>query len=353
MRKISNICPLLLIPLLLTTFLLSSASAQKSTFSCTFRGLEKGTRIVVNEPQGGRFHPVDTLTPDKNGRISLSRYAYDPQFFALSLLPSKNGPLLHVLLLPKEDVTLEVDFMPALNLFNITSAKGSDNMYLYKKYTNMLTELVQNERTDLINSGMETLLDANPGVLMSAFLVTYFEQSFEQHALLYKKIRDALISKWPNEDFVKHLDSRLSTLLLPGMEAPDIELPDPDGNTRRLSDLRGKVVLIDFWASWCGPCRMENPNVVRLYKQYHNMGFEIFSVSLDKSRDAWVKAIKDDHLDWPNHVSDLKYWSSAAGRLYGISSIPSTVLVGPDGNVLARNLRGKDLENKLKEIFNQ
>lgn len=343
----------ILLSLLVFQFSVFSAVGQKSTLSCTFRGLEKGTRIVVNEPQGGRFHPVDTLTPDKNGRIALSRYSYDPQFFGLSLLPSTNGPLLHILLLPQEEVSLEVDFMPALNLFNITSVKGSDNMTLYKGYTNLLTELIQSQQTDFIATRLENLLAANPSVLMSAFLVTYFDRSFEQYALLYKKIRDALISQWPNEDFVKYLDGRLSTLLLPGMEAPDIELPDPDGNTRRLSDLRGKVVLIDFWASWCGPCRMENPNVVRLYKQYHNMGFEIFSVSLDKSHDAWVKAIKDDHLDWPNHVSDLKYWSSAAGRLYGISSIPSTVLVGPDGKVLARNLRGKDLENKLKEIFNQ
>lgn len=330
-----------------------STTAQKSTLNCTFRGLENGTRIIVSEPQGGRFIPVDTLTPDKNGGISLSRYAYTPQFLGLSLLPSTNGPLLHVILLPKEDVTLEVDFMPAINLFNLTSVKGSDNMGLYKNYTNMLTELVQNQQTHLLDNRMEALLDANPGTLMSAFLVTYFEQSFEQHAMLYKKIRDALIEQWPNEDFVKHIDSRLSSLLLPGMDAPDIELADPEGKMRKLSDLRGKVVLIDFWASWCRPCRMENPNVVRLYNQFHNRGFEIFSVSLDNNRDAWLKAISDDHLSWSYHVSDLRGWSSAAGRLYGIQSIPSTVLVGPDGKILARNLRGQQLENKLQEIFAQ
>lgn len=329
-----------------------AAYAQKSDLSCTFRGLENGTRIIVSEPQGGRLIAVDTLVPDKNGRITLSRYSYSPSFLGLSLMKA-NGPMLHVLLLPKENVSLEVDYMPAFNLLNITSAKGSDNMALYKSYTNLLTELKQNQQTNLLDSRIEALLDANPGVLMSAFLVTYFETSFEQHAALYKKIRDALISKWPNDEFVKHLDSRLSSVLLPGMDAPDIELPDPDGNLRRLSDLRGHVVLIDFWASWCGPCRMENPNVVRLYNQYHGKGFEIFSVSLDKSHDSWVKAINDDHLSWPNHVSDLKYWSSAAGRLYGISSIPSTVLVGPDGKILARNLRGRDLENKLKKIFEQ
>ena len=332
---------------------LSSASAQESKLSCTFRGLENGTRIVVSEPQGGRLVAVDTLTPDKNGRIILSRYTYSPHFLGLSLLPLSNGPLLHVILLPKENISLEVDYMPTLNHFNLTSAKGSSNMTLYKSYTNLITELVQSQRTDLIANRLEALLDANPGVLMSAFLVTYFENSFEQHALLYKKIRDALISQWPNDDFVKHLDSRLSTLLLPGMDAPDIELNDPNGKLRRLSDLRGKVVLIDFWASWCRPCRMENPNVVRLYSLFHDRGFEIFSVSLDNNHDAWLKAIADDHLSWPNHVSDLRGWSSAGGKLYGISSIPSTVLVGPDGKILARNLRGQQLEQKLQEIFSK
>ena len=326
--------------------------AQKSNLSCTCRGLEKSVRIVVNEPQGGRLSPADTLTPDKNGRITLSRYSYTPQFIALSLLPSSNGPFLHVILLPQEEVTLEVDYMPAINHFNITSAKGSDNMTLYKGYTNMLTELVQNQQTALLDSRMEALLDAHPGVLMSAFLVTYFEQSFEQHVALYKKIRDALIGQWPNEDFVKHLDSRVRSTMI-GIEAPDIELADPEGKMRKLSDLRGKVVLIDFWASWCRPCRAENPNVVRLYQKYHDKGFEIFSVSLDNNREAWIKAIADDHLVWPNHVSDLRGWSSAGGRLYGVQSIPSTVLVGPDGMVLARNLRGQQLENKLNEIFNK
>ena len=98
---------------------------------------------------------------------------------------------------------------------------------------------------------------------------------------------------------------------------------------------------------------MENPNVVRLYNQFHNRGFEIFSVSLDKDRNAWLTAIQKDNLSWPNHVSDLRGWSSAGGRLYGISSIPSTVLVGPDGKILARNLRGRELENKLNEIFGE
>jgi thiol-disulfide isomerase/thioredoxin len=111
--------------------------------------------------------------------------------------------------------------------------------------------------------------------------------------------------------------------------------------------------MIDFWASWCRPCRMENPNVVKLYHKYHDKGFEIYSVSLDKNRADWVRAIEQDGLVWPNHVSDLNGWTSSGGATYGIMSVPSTVLVDRDGKIIARNLRGYDLANKLKEIFGE
>jgi thiol-disulfide isomerase/thioredoxin len=136
-----------------------------------------------------------------------------------------------------------------------------------------------------------------------------------------------------------------------GDMAPEIAMPDPDGVMRKLSDLRGKVVLIDFWASWCGPCRRENPTVVRAYKEYKDKGFDVFSVSLDKKADRWKKAIEQDGLIWPNHVSDLKGWSNAASRAYGISSIPHTILVGADGRIIATHVRGRTLETRLAELI--
>ena len=136
----------------------------------------------------------------------------------------------------------------------------------------------------------------------------------------------------------------------PGAEAPLFAGNSPDGEEISLESLRGKVVLIDFWASWCGPCRKENPNVVRVYHEFKDQGFEILGVSLDKTRDRWVKAIADDKLTWL-HVSDLRGWGSEFSRLYGVNSIPHTVLVGPDGKILARNLRGPALERKLREVF--
>ena len=136
-----------------------------------------------------------------------------------------------------------------------------------------------------------------------------------------------------------------------GAPAPDIVLNNPEEKEVALSSLKGNVVLIDFWASWCGPCRRENPNVVRMYEKYKDKGFEIYGVSLDKKKDRWVQAIAADGLTWP-HVSDLLGWKSNPAQVYGVRSIPTTVLVDAEGNILARNLRGPSLEAKLEEIFN-
>lgn len=145
--------------------------------------------------------------------------------------------------------------------------------------------------------------------------------------------------------------SKLRTSV-PGSEVPDLVGTSPSGETLKLSDLRGKVVLIDFWASWCGPCRKENPNVVRMYEKYASKGFEIFGVSLDNSKERWERAIADDRLTWP-HISDLKHWKSEHAALYGVRSIPDALLIDAEGKIIARNLRGAELERALEQIFGQ
>jgi peroxiredoxin len=167
---------------------------------------------------------------------------------------------------------------------------------------------------------------------------------------------EAIVKKFPSKistsEYVIKLKARIEEQkkIAVGILAPDFTMNDPDGKPIQLSSLRGKIVLLDFWASWCMPCRQENPNVVKLYQQYHQKGFEILGVSLDRAKEKWVKAIQDDQLTWL-HVSDLKFWQNEAARLYAITVIPQSVLIGKDGKIIAKGLRGEQLEKKLAELF--
>lgn len=137
-----------------------------------------------------------------------------------------------------------------------------------------------------------------------------------------------------------------------GEPAPDFTLPTPDGKSIALSSLKGKYILLDFWASWCGPCRQENPNVVRMYNKFKEKGFDIYGVSLDKEANAWKKAIEKDGLTW-KHGSDLKFWNSDVAQTYGVRAIPATFLLDKEGVIIAKNLRGAALEAKLTELLGQ
>lgn len=167
-----------------------------------------------------------------------------------------------------------------------------------------------------------------------------------QHAVNCAKAAD------PNSKYTQQIETQFNTesKLMEGAIAPDFTLKTPTGEDLSLSSLRGKVVLIDFWASWCGPCRRENPNVRKLYRRFHYKGFEILGVSLDNDGNRWKGAIQADSLTWP-HVSDLRGWQSSAAQLYQVSSIPQTYLIDKDGRIMAKGLRGPELEMVLAKIF--
>ncbi len=174
---------------------------------------------------------------------------------------------------------------------------------------------------------------------------------------LFSEVYSALEKQHPNSPIIRAMGMQIQQMkemeaVVNGeTEAPEIALPNPQGKEMKLSDLRGKYVLIDFWASWCGPCRRENPNVKRIYNTYKNKGFTIFSVSLDENPEHWKLAIEKDGLDWPYHVSDLKRWQSPLPQIYGFDGIPFTVLVNKEGRIVAKGLRGATLEWKLKELL--
>ena len=198
--------------------------------------------------------------------------------------------------------------------------------------------------------GLKTVIWEAVPSLAALYGVNYID--VEQEFSFADSLVQAFEAVEPDHSFTRDLSVRVEGLrrLAVGADAPDINLPSPDGDLVALSSLKGNYVLIDFWAAWCRPCRIENPNVVRLYNQYKGKNFEIFGVSLDRTHEAWVKAIEDDGLIW-QHVSDLQYFQSEAARTYQIQAIPATYLIDPDGKIVAKGLRGESLRAKLREIF--
>lgn len=220
------------------------------------------------------------------------------------------------------------------------------NEYMQVEYMNFQREL-------------QAFISANQNspALILALTNINIEQNFKDYEVIMQQVYNA----FPSSPTVKGFQQNYlatkqkmeeSMALAPGKLAPDFEELGTDRKKKiKLSDLKGKVVLIDFWASWCGPCRKENPNVVKTYEKYKNDGFTVMSVSLDTDKEKWMAAIKNDNLTWPNHVSDLAGWSSQVGRKYGVSSVPFTVLIDQEGKIIRTNLRGEALEKELERIF--
>ena len=203
---------------------------------------------------------------------------------------------------------------------------------------------------NVITGKMKDFVKNHPKSMVSALALRGMMNSLDDSDLtqLYTGLDTAVQNSSFGEAIGTKLASEKKTAV--GQEAPDFTMNDTTGKPVSLSSFRGKYVLVDFWASWCGPCRAENPNVVKAYNQYKNSNFTILGVSLDKTKDAWEKAIADDHLTW-NHVSDLQYWDNAAAKLYGVQAIPANFLIDPNGKIIAKNLRGDELDEKLAQVL--
>ncbi|PZX53871.1 peroxiredoxin [Algoriphagus ratkowskyi] len=326
--------------------------------------------IILSQFTDSRPLVLDTLVLDDKGKFSYEVAVETPTFYELNLYGQKSVRLA----LYNEDVQVDFDFTKPESLV----IKGSEDTKEMVKIENLM-EAYQNKVNALNEAYYEAMgendtetikkiqtdamaLESNQSTEVKK-MINSMGDSFASLAaigLLNPKnefqFMDSLANKldetYPDTKAIVQLKQQLDEMraLSMGQVAPEIELPNPEGKTVKLSDLRGKYVMIDFWAAWCKPCREENPNVVALYNQYNSKGFEVFGVSLDRTKEAWVEAIAEDGLKW-TQVSDLKYFNSAAAELYQVNAIPATYLIDPDGKIIGKDLRGPSLRAKLEEIF--
>jgi peroxiredoxin len=354
----------------------------------------KGEYIYLDELRSSKLVTVDSVALSEDGTFSLKRKVEFPSFY---LLKTDETNFLTMLLEPGQKIELKAD-IDSLNFpSSISGSRGTGLMTEYNRklqaaivrLKGLREEYVRNlgspqlsaimDRLDStgqtclndINSYTKKYIDENPTSLVS--LAALYQQVAPGEYILdpqkdlkyYIRVDSALSLLYPDYEPVKTLHEQVQNLVADitsqnlispvshqGNEVPEIALPDPEGDTIRLSSTRGNMVLLDFWAAWCPPCRQENPNLVKAYELYHSKGFQIYQVSLDKTRDAWIKGIRDDHLENWIHVSDVKYWSSVVVPLYQIDSIPSNYLLDREGRIIASNLRGETLQIKLAELFN-
>ncbi|MCC6690790.1 MAG: AhpC/TSA family protein [Bacteroidia bacterium] len=205
---------------------------------------------------------------------------------------------------------------------------------------------LNNYLLDFINKNSSSLVSM---IALQQLMPDYSEDGY---AAQYKLVDEALLKKYPHSPQTQSFHQSVVTMFQTaiGAPAPDFTFNTPEGKALSLSSFKGKILLIDFWASWCGPCRAESPNMVKLYKKFHPKGLEILGVSLDEDKNKWIEAIKKDKLEWAQ-ISDLGGWQSAAAKLYGIQSIPQTILLDKEQKIIAKGLRAESLETKLTELF--
>ena len=371
---------------------ITSCSNNSVKISGTLDSPTLGEYIFLDELKSDRLEPVDSVKIGDGGSYSFKFEIEHPSFYLVRFSQSN---FLTLVVEPGEKVTLR-SHHDSLNFPSVVSgSKGTEKIV---EYNNVLRKAISDlagltetymaniESPDLpavidsldkvadvyltgINKYTKDYIDSNSGSLVT--LIALYQQVAPAVPVLnptkdldyFLKVDSTLFKLYPAYEPVISLHNQVQQLSASVMESspesldsgekslPEISLPTPAGDTVSLSSTRGSVVLLDFWASWCAPCRLESPNLVKAYDKYHRKGFQIYQVSLDKTKEAWMKGIEDDKLGRWIHVSDLMYWKSSAALLYKVEQIPANFLIDKEGNVIAKDLRGEELLNKLAEIF--
>jgi thiol-disulfide isomerase/thioredoxin len=286
-----------------------------------------------------KFHNKMFTTIDSvkvtDGKFSFKTKVKLPELYGLSV-NTADSPL--YIFLEKGPITVKLS---PVKYYSTSVVEGSASQDLFDTY----------RKTKDID--ISKFITEHPGSLVSAY-VLYRNWSYRLSPEEITKNIALLDKSQQNSTYVKELQELVKVLngLQVGKKAPDFVSNDPEGKSVRFSENLKGYTLVDFWASWCGPCRRENPNIVAAYKEYHDKGFNIIGISLDKNKDNWVKGIQDDHLDWLQ-VSDLLFWNSAIAKLYGVRAIPANYLVDSKGIIVARNLHGDELQTTLKSLLNK
>jgi len=349
-----------------------------------------GEMIYLDELTKVANQPVDSIKLDDSGEFKFKGKSETPKF---CLIRNSKNEYIMLIVHPGESVEIKTDMKSFAQGYELD---GSDDSRFIKDMNDRLAQVhdqirqlgqVYNEskgtpQFDSIQADVEQKYSAafeshkqwvseqltkNPSSLAGIVALyqqitphNYFFDPMEDFKY-YKMIDSAIYTKYPDNvqaqvlhEFVEQSKVQQqyeAQSVEVGTVAPEIALPDPHGDTLTLTSLRGKYVLLDFWAGWCPPCRQENPNLVKTYQKFKEKGFEILQVSLDKTREEWLAAIEQDNLGGWKHISDLKYWQSVPAQVYNVKGIPSNFLLDREGKVVARNLKGEALDETLSKIL--
>jgi peroxiredoxin len=356
--------------LLIAAVMFSCGNEQGFTIKVQLEELA-GTQLSLMQNVSGEIVTIDSVLLDESGTGTLSGVIKTPEIMYLGergerspiqiYMNNNNYKISGTL----EDLKVEADGGPqveynsylegvkefqnkqqgVIDEFYAAQAEGADetkmNAILEKYYA------VNNDK----NAYDSTFMAKNPASPVSLFLLRgiYYSMNADELEVALSAFDESLQGSSYYTHMADHLERMKSVAV--GQKYTDLELPDENGEMMKLSDVAGKgVLLIDFWAAWCGPCRNANPGIVEIYNEFNNKGFDIVGVSLDRSKEEWLQAIEDDKLTW-HHMSDLKFWQSEAASTYAVAAIPHTVLLDAEGTIIAKNLSKEELRVKLSELL--